>query len=318
MPIPFNQALSWAPPEERGRADRDRGSSLDGAPIRDARKGKASREDNSPERVNQQFSEGIINDPLPKHYTSLTIEEYYGATDPDDHLAKFDNVPTLHQNTDGVKFQVFLTTLSGSAQRWFKRLPNSSIHSFKDFRATFLHHFASSCRHQKTSVNLFSLKQGPREALRAYIQRFNQVAMDIPTVSSDVLVNAFTQGLTEREFFRSLIRRPSKDFGHLQKKANEYINVEKARVAMKKEMTIEPTGASEWNQPSSHQPPKGPQSGATPYQQTRPHVVQLVAVAHPRSKRWPPMFCTFHQSMTNNNRDCYDLTTSRSVPHRYR
>ncbi|XP_042422971.1 uncharacterized protein LOC122010500 [Zingiber officinale] len=109
-----------------------------------------------------------------------------------------------------------------------KWLPNSSIYNFMDFRAAFLHHFASSRCHQKTSMNLFSLKQGPREVLRVYIQRFNQVAMNIPAVSSYVLVNAFTIGLTKGEFFQSLIRRLPKDFGHLQKKANEYINVEEA------------------------------------------------------------------------------------------
>ncbi|XP_042441425.1 uncharacterized protein LOC122026771 [Zingiber officinale] len=149
-----------------------------------------------------------MEDPLPRHYTPLEIGEYNGSVDLDDHLAKFDNAATLHQYTDGVKCRVFLTTLSGPAQRWFTRLPIGSIRSFKDFRAAFLHHFASSCRHQKTSVNLFSLKQGPQETLRTYIQRFNQVAMDIPAVSLEVLVNAFTQGLVEGEFFRSLIRRP--------------------------------------------------------------------------------------------------------------
>ncbi|XP_042401056.1 uncharacterized protein LOC121991097 [Zingiber officinale] len=149
-------------------------------------------------------------------------------TAPDEHLAKFDNVTTLHQYTNGVKCRVFLTMLSRSAQRWFKRLSSGSIDRFKDFRATFLNHFASNHRHQKTSVNLFSLKQGPRKALRTYIQRFNHVAIDIPAVSLDVLVNSFTQGLAEGEFFWSLIRKPPKNFNHLQKKANEYINVEEA------------------------------------------------------------------------------------------
>ncbi|XP_042467097.1 uncharacterized protein LOC122050240 [Zingiber officinale] len=122
----------------------------------------------------------------------------------------------LHQYTDGVKCRVFLTTLSRSVQRWFKRLLDGSIHIFKDFQAAFFHHFTTNSRFQKTSVNLFSLKQGPREALRAYIQRFNQVAMDIPSVSSDVLVNAFIQGLTEGKFFRSLIWKSLRDFDRQQ------------------------------------------------------------------------------------------------------
>ncbi|XP_042467262.1 uncharacterized protein LOC122050425 [Zingiber officinale] len=130
---------------------------------------------------------------------------------------------------DGVKCRVFLTMLSDSAQRWFRRLPDGSIQSFKDFRTTFLHHFASSRRYQKTSVSLFSMKQGPRETLRAYIQRFNQAAMGIPTVSSETMMNAFTQGFIDGDFFRSLIRKLPRDYDHMLKKASEYINVEEAQ-----------------------------------------------------------------------------------------
>ncbi|XP_042465633.1 uncharacterized protein LOC122048094 [Zingiber officinale] len=213
------------------------------------------------EPATSAFSRGILDDRLLKHYTLLTIEEYNGMTDPDDHLAKFVNTTTFHQYTDGVKYLVFLMTLSGSAQRWFKRLPNGSIHSFKDFRAAFLHQFASSRRYQKTSVNLFALKQGTKEALTTYIKCFNQVSMDIPSVSSEILVNAFAQGFTEGEFFSSLIRRSSKDFDHLLRRATEYKNVEKAQAVKRKEAPVEPVVAPERRPPSSHQPPKGPEAG---------------------------------------------------------
>ncbi|XP_042453673.1 uncharacterized protein LOC122038127 [Zingiber officinale] len=242
-----------------------------------------------------------MEDPLPRHYTSLAIGEYNGSTDPDDHLAKFDNAATLHQYTDGVKCRVFLTTLSGPAQRWFTRLLTGSIRSFKDFRAAFLHHFASSRRDQKISVNLFSLKQGPREALKAYIQRFNQMAMDIPAVSSEVLVNAFTQGLVEGEFFRSLIRRPPKDFAHLQRKATEYINVEEAQAARRKEGPTDPQQVPDRRRPSNHQPPTGPRAtGSQPYPEPRTHAVHMEAAQLKKGKKWTPMFCKFHQSGTHN------------------
>ncbi|XP_042426248.1 uncharacterized protein LOC122014132 [Zingiber officinale] len=246
-----------------------------------------------------------MEDPLPRHYTPLAIGEYNGSTDPDDHLAKFDNATTLHQYTDGVKCRVFLTTLSGPAQRWFTRLPTGSIRSFKDFRAAFLHHFASSRRHQKTSVNLFSLKQGPREALRAYIQRFNQMTMDIPAVSSEVLVNAFTQGLVEGEFFRSLIRRPPKDFAHLQRKATEYINVEEAQATRRKEAPTDPQQAPDRRRPRNHQPPTGPSAtGPQPYPEPRTHAVHMEAVQPKKGRKWTPMFCKFHQSGTHNTWEC--------------
>ncbi|XP_042423390.1 uncharacterized protein LOC122011007 [Zingiber officinale] len=318
--IPFHQALFRMPSEEGGRAHRDRGSSLDEAPERDARKGKAPRDGDSPERINDQFSRGIMEDPLPRHYTPLAIGEYNGSANPDDHLAKFDNAATLHQYTDGVKCRVFLTTLSGPAQRWFTRLPTGSIRSFKDFRAAFLHHFASSRRHQKMSVNLFSLKQGPREALRAYIQRFNQTALDIPAVSSEVLVNAFTKGLVEGEFFRSLIRRPPKDFAHLQRKATKYINVEEAQVARRKEAPAEPQLAADRRRPSNHQPLTGPGPRGRNRIPSRECMQSIWRLPNSRrAKSGPPMFCKFHQSGTHNTWECQgDPNVHRPAPKEYR
>ncbi|XP_042472460.1 uncharacterized protein LOC122055143 [Zingiber officinale] len=246
-----------------------------------------------------------MEDPLPRHYTPLVIGEYNGSVDLDDHLAKFDNAVILHQYIDGVKCRVFLITLSGPAQRWFTRLPIGSIRSFKDFWAAFLHHFTSSRRHQKTSVNLFSLKQGPRETLRTYIQRFNQVAMDIPAISPDVLVNGFTQGLVEGEFFWSLICRPLRDFAHLQKKATEYINVEEAQAARRKEAPAEPHAPSERRVPDNHQPPRGLRAtGAQQYPEPRTHAVHVEANLQKKSKKWTLMFCKFHQSRMHNTWEC--------------
>ncbi|XP_042396808.1 uncharacterized protein LOC121986953 [Zingiber officinale] len=70
--------------------------------------------------------------------------------------------------------------------------------------------------------------QGPRKTLRAYIHRFNQAAMEIPTVSSETMILAFTQGPIDGDFFRSLIRKPPHDYDHMLKKTSEYINVEEA------------------------------------------------------------------------------------------
>ncbi|XP_042410156.1 uncharacterized protein LOC121999560 [Zingiber officinale] len=246
----------------------------DEAPVRDARKGKAPRTESSPERINRQFSEAILQDPLPKHYAPLVIGEYNGTIDPDDHLSKFDNATTLHQYTDGVKCKVFFTTLFGSAQRWFRRLSNGSIRSFKDFRTIFLHHFASSRCYQKNSVSLFSMKQEARETLRAYIQRFNQAALDIPAISSETMIHAFTQGLMDGDFFHSLIRKPPRDYDHMLKKANKYINVEEAQAARKKETPAELAAPAERRPQAIHQPPRGPRvKGMTLHQESRLHTV---------------------------------------------
>ncbi|KAG6472847.1 hypothetical protein ZIOFF_070325 [Zingiber officinale] len=302
--VAFHRALFRTP--EVAATNRDRGSSSDERPRRDDRKGKAPRADASPERINRQFSEAILREPLPKHYVPPTIGEYNGTTDPDDHLGKFDNTATLHQYTDGVKCRVFLTTLLGSAHRWFRRLPDGSITSFKDFRTAFLHHFACSRRYQKTSVSLFAIKQEARESLRAYIQRFNKVAMDIPTATSETMMNAFTQGLVDGDFFRSLIRKPPRDYDHMLHRANEYINVEEAQTARKKETPAERAPPAERKPHAAHQPPRGPRA-ETIRTHPRPHVQEVAAERPKTKKRWTPMFCSFHRTDTHNTRDCRSL-----------
>ncbi|XP_042380319.1 uncharacterized protein LOC121972744 [Zingiber officinale] len=149
---------------------------------------------------------------LPKGYRPPTIGEYDGSKDLEDHLRKFRNAALLHQYSDAVKCQVFLNTLSGSAQKWFDGLSHGSITCFSDFKIAFLRHFASSRKYQKIDHCLFALKQGSAEPLRSYIKRFNHVAQDVPSAISEILMSTFSHGLIEGEFFRELIRNPCKEF----------------------------------------------------------------------------------------------------------
>ncbi|XP_042410112.1 uncharacterized protein LOC121999506 [Zingiber officinale] len=182
----------------------------------------------------------------------------------------------------------------------------------------------SSRRYQKTSVNLFAIRQSSRETLRAYIQRFNQVAMDIPTVTLETMMNAFTQGLADGDFFCSLIRNPPHNYDHMLNKASEYINVEEAQAARRKEAPPEPPAIAKRRPPTSYQPPRGPRAEiARPHQGARSHVIQHVAANRPKQKGkvWTPMFCSLHQSTTHNTRDCRSLSpiahpTPRSYRHR--
>ena len=90
--------------------------------------------------------------------------------------------------------------------------------------------------------------------------------MDIPTITSETMMNAFTQGLVDGDFFHSLVRKPPRSYDHMLNKANEYINVEEAQMARKKEAPSEPSSHAEWKPPSNYQPPRGPRAEIT-----RPH-----------------------------------------------
>ncbi|XP_042425767.1 uncharacterized protein LOC122013574 [Zingiber officinale] len=110
--------------------------------------------------------------------------------------------------------------------------------------------------------------------------------MDIPSVSFETMMNTFTQRLIKGEFFQSLIRKLPRDFDHPLRKANEYINMQEAHAARKKETPTEPVPAPERRSSNNHQPPKGPRAeGARPHQEARTHA-----------------------STTHNTHDCYNLT----------
>ncbi|KAG8387572.1 hypothetical protein BUALT_Bualt02G0035300 [Buddleja alternifolia] len=168
------------------------------------------------------FGLRILVDDLPNNFHARNVSEYDGSSDPTEHLWKFENSALLHQYSDGVKCRVFLTTLTWGPQQWFNQLAPNSTHSFKELSSLFLHQFASSKKYQKTPLSLFIMHQGVKEPLRGYIQRFNDVALEVPSASAEVLSNAFAQGLNDGEFFRSFAKNPPISLNNLLTRAEKY------------------------------------------------------------------------------------------------
>ncbi|XP_073312535.1 uncharacterized protein [Primulina huaijiensis] len=175
------------------------------------------------------FSDIIIREPLPGHFKSAKIKDYDGSSDPEEHLARFENMAMFHCYGDQIKCKVFLTTLVNSAQRWFEGLVPQSVSCFEDFQKLFLHQFSSSKKYKKTAFSLFEVKQRQDETLRAYLKRFNRAALDVPTCAPETKTTAFMQGLWEGDFFRSLTKKLPGNFEDLLSHAEKYINMEEAQ-----------------------------------------------------------------------------------------
>ncbi|KAL0415760.1 UNVERIFIED_CONTAM: hypothetical protein Slati_3407900 [Sesamum latifolium] len=145
-------------------------------------------------------------DELPLNCRTSAIAEYDG-TDPMEHLSRFENAALLHRYTDGIKCRVFVTTFARAAQQWFNQLPVGAIGNFQEFRSLFLHQFASSRKLRKTELSLFAVRQKDERTLKEYLQRFNAAALEVPAATQEVKASAFSQGLLDGDFFKSLAKK---------------------------------------------------------------------------------------------------------------
>ncbi|KAL0406446.1 UNVERIFIED_CONTAM: hypothetical protein Slati_3958500 [Sesamum latifolium] len=136
-------------------------------------------------------------DELPMNYRTPAITEYDGTSDPMEHLSRFENTALLHRYTDGIKCRVFVTTFARVAQQWFNQLPKDN------------------------------------ELLKEYLQRFNAAALEVPSARQEVKASAFSEGLLDGDFFKSLAKKPVSKFDALLARAAKYINMEDAQAAKK-------------------------------------------------------------------------------------
>ncbi|KAL0463402.1 UNVERIFIED_CONTAM: hypothetical protein Slati_0227800 [Sesamum latifolium] len=87
---------------------------------------------------------------------------------------------------------------------------------------------ASSRKLRKTELSLFTIRQKDNEPLKEYLQRFNAAALEVPSATQEVKASAFSQGLLNGDFFKSLAKKSVFKFDALLAWAAKYINMEDA------------------------------------------------------------------------------------------
>ena len=185
------------------------------------------------QQIESPFTAEVLRYPLLEKFRMPQVETFDGVKDPVDHLNTYKNQMELHGYQDLVQCRAFATTLKGPALAWFNRIPPSSISSFRELSITFVSHFIGARTYRKLSYHLLTFKQGSRESLKSYVQRFNTDSLKIDVLDQKFAITAFMDGLgvQSKDLMFSILKKPQESMAEVLAKAEKYINGEEALIS---------------------------------------------------------------------------------------
>ncbi|KAL8497648.1 hypothetical protein ACS0TY_021111 [Phlomoides rotata] len=170
------------------------------------------------------------------------------------------------------------------------------------------------------------MKQGEPESLRAFLKRFNQAALEVPTTSPEVKINALTNSLRDGDLFSSLAKKYVHTFDELLKRAEKYVTLEEVRKeknAEAKSSAHDKNKESKRNNTGLDLPKLGKTGPRVRYKKyiplkLEPAEVLEIAIGHPelkfpwsRSKRptkpKSDLSCHFHNDYGHDTNQCFHL-----------
>ncbi|XP_059298083.1 uncharacterized protein LOC132050735 [Lycium ferocissimum] len=145
---------------------------------------------------------------IPKRFHMPDIPKYSGTTDPNEHVTAYTCATKGNDLADDERESVLLKkfgeTLSKGAMLWYHNLLEHSIDSFAMLADAFVKAHAGAIKVETLKSDLFNVKQRDDETLREFVARFQMERMDLPPVTDDWAVQAFTQGLNSRSSITSM------------------------------------------------------------------------------------------------------------------
>ena len=138
-----------------------------------------------------------------------------------DYLNTYKNQVELHGYQDPVRCRAFAITLKGSTLAWFNRLLLALVSSFKELSIAFISHLIGAQTYRKPSYHLLTIKQGPQENLRSYVQRFNLESLMVDISNEKFSITAFIAGLgiQSKDLMFSILKNPQASMAEVLAKA---------------------------------------------------------------------------------------------------
>ncbi|XP_070047433.1 uncharacterized protein [Nicotiana tomentosiformis] len=128
-------------------------------------------------------------------------------TDPNEHVTSYtyaikgNNLD--NDEIESILLKKFGETLSNGAMIWYRNLSPNSIDSFAMLVNSFVKAHAGAKKVETRKSDLFKVRQKDNKMLSEFVSRFQMKQMDLPLVTDDWAVQAFTQGLNERSSMAS-------------------------------------------------------------------------------------------------------------------
>ncbi|XP_060201818.1 uncharacterized protein LOC132630247 [Lycium barbarum] len=177
---------------------------------------------------------------IPKRFRTPDIPKYNGTTDPNEHVTAYTYAIKGNDLADDERESVLLKkfgeTMSKGAMIWYHNLPEHSIDSFAMLTDAFVKAHAGAIKVETRKSDLFNVKQRDDETLREFVARFQMEHMDLPPVTDDWVVQAFTQGINSRssitsmELKQNLIECPAIAWADVHNRYQSKIRVEDDKI----------------------------------------------------------------------------------------
>ena len=139
---------------------------------------------------------------MPRGFKLTTATpKYDGLEEPEGWLEDYLTAVKFQGGSHITTMQYVQLMLTGSARHWLKSLQQGSISSWKRFRTSFIENFKSTYKHPASLEELRAWRQGTRESLWKYIQRWTILKNSAEGISDESAIDAFRglQRVTLRE-----------------------------------------------------------------------------------------------------------------------